>query len=158
MNNILHFLPWIWTVITVLCIIIEAITFSLTTVWFAIGAFVMIFLSLLPIPFVVQILIFTIISLGLLIFTRPIVLKFLKVKGVKTNVDGIIGKSVEVTKDILHNQKGEVKIEGLFWSAKSEDNSEIKVGEECRIIRVEGNTVIVKKDIGNVSTETFAEK
>ncbi len=157
MNNVFHILPWIWTGITVLCIIIEATTFSLTTIWFAAGAFVMIFLSLLPIPLIVQILIFTVISLSLLIFTRPIFLRFFKVKELKTNVDGIIGKSVEVTKDIPHNQKGEVKIEGLFWSAKSEDNTEIKTGEECQILRVEGNTVVIKKNSGNVSNKTIAE-
>ena len=55
---ILDNLPWVWFAVTVLCAGFEALTLGLTTVWFALGALVMVFLSLLPIPPVVQVLLF----------------------------------------------------------------------------------------------------
>ena len=41
-------MPWVWLVLTVVFILIEATTMSLTTIWFACAAFVMVFISLLP--------------------------------------------------------------------------------------------------------------
>ena len=40
---ILAHLQWLWLAVMVLCIVIEAVTFSLTTVWAAVSALFMIF-------------------------------------------------------------------------------------------------------------------
>ena len=44
MGNILttlsNNLPWLWVAVTVICIVIETLTLSLTTIWFAGGALV----------------------------------------------------------------------------------------------------------------------
>lgn len=68
-------LPWLWISITIICIVIETFTMSLTTIWFGISAFVMVFLAFTPMPFIVQLFIFVVISLILLIFTRPLLKK-----------------------------------------------------------------------------------
>ena len=104
----------------------------------------MVFLSMLPLPFSVQILIFLAISAVLLFFTRPIAVKKLKAGREKTNVDSLIGKHAMVTRQIGEFENGEIKINGLFWSARSEDASEIKEGVKCEIVRIEGVHAIVK--------------
>jgi membrane protein implicated in regulation of membrane protease activity len=135
---------WLWAALVIIFALIEVFTFGLTTVWFALAALVMVFLSLLPIPLVFQILIFLCISALLLIVTRPLVVKKLKVGKEKTNVDSLIGRHALVIKAIGEFEKGEVKIGGQIWSAHSEDNSEIKKGTRCEIVRIEGVRAVVR--------------
>jgi len=135
---------WVWVALTVLFAVIEVFTFGLTTVWFAIAALVMVFLSFLPIPLVVQVLIFLAISAVLLFFTRPIAVKKLKIGKEKTNVDSLIGKCALVTKKITEFDSGEVKINGLIWTARTEDGSTLTEGSKCEIERIEGVHAIVK--------------
>jgi membrane protein implicated in regulation of membrane protease activity len=106
-------MPWIWLGLTVILIIIECLTSGLTTIWFAAGSFVMIFISLLKLPIWIQIIIFAAISLLLLIFTRPILVKKIAVKKTPMNAYSIIGKQAVVTKPITEMEKGTVKINGL---------------------------------------------
>lgn len=104
----------------------------------------MIFLGRLPIPFAVQILIFLILSTVLLFLTRPVLIKKMKIGTEKTNSDGLIGKKALVVKQITEFEKGEIKINGNIWSAKSEDSSLISENSQCEILRIEGVTAIVR--------------
>ena len=131
---VLNNLPWFWLAVTVLCIIIEGISMgTLTSIWFGCGAFVMIFLSFLPIPFRWQLLIFVVLSLVLLIFTRPFAVKKLKVKKTPTNSDSLIGKKVLVTEKITELEKGAVKINGVIWTARSENSEGLPKGAEIKV-------------------------
>ncbi|NLM01411.1 MAG: NfeD family protein [Treponema sp.] len=141
----LNNLHWFWFVLTVLFVLTEIFTIGLTTLWFAIGSLLMIFLSFLRIPFWWQILIFLIISSLLLFLTRPLLIKKLKIGKEKTNINALIGKTCLVTKSISKLEKGEAKVNGVLWSAKSEDNSEIPKGSECKIIAINGATLIIQK-------------
>ena len=136
---------WFWVALVIILSLIEVFTLGLTTVWFAIGALVMVFLSFLKIPFSVQFLIFLVISAVLLIFTRPLAIKKLKMGREKTNVDSLAGKHALVIKKITEFDAGEAKINGQVWTARSEDSSEIPEGTKCEIMRVEGVQLIVRK-------------
>ena len=136
---------WLWAALVIVFALIEIFTLGLTTVWFAIAALAMVFLSLLKIPLSVQALIFLAISALLLIFTRPIAVKKFKVGKEKTNVDSLVGKHALVIKAIGEFEKGEVKVSGQIWSARTEDNSDIAEGTKCEVLRVEGVQLIVKE-------------
>ena len=135
---------WIWVALVIIFALIEVFTLGLTTVWFAIAALIMVFLSFIKIPLPVQVLIFLAISALLLIFTRPLAVKKFKIGREKTNVDSLVGKRVLVTKTISEFEKGEVKINGLFWAARSEGNTEIAAGIKCEVLRIEGVHLIVR--------------
>jgi len=135
---------WIWLALTVLFAVIEGLTLGLTTIWFALGALVMIFISFLPIPLVFQIMIFLAISTAFLIFTRPLALKKFKTGKEKTNVDSLIGKNALVTKKITEFEKGEIKLSGQIWSARAEESAILEEGAKCTVIRIEGVQAIVK--------------
>jgi membrane protein implicated in regulation of membrane protease activity len=135
---------WVWVALVILFALIEAFTFGLTTIWFAIAALVMVFLSFLPIPLTAQILIFLAISAALLIFTRPLAIKKFKMGKEKTNVDSLIGKHALVVKTMSEFEKGEVKMNGQIWTAHAEDSSEIKEGTKCEVVRIEGVQAIVR--------------
>lgn len=144
MELLLNYLPWIWLGVAILCLLIEGFTFSLTTVWFAVGAIVMIFLSLTHMPFQWQVLIFLVISLILLIFTRPFAVKKLHVKKTPTNSDALIGKKVIVTERITDLERGAVKLNGVVWTASSENGETIEKGTECSVVDIQGATAVVK--------------
>ena len=141
MNN----LPWFWLGMVIVFTVIEIFTAGLTTIWFAIGSIPMIFLSFLPIPFLYQVLIMLVISIVLLIFTRPFFVKKLNANKEKTNVDALIGKTALVTKKITKFEKGEVKIDGKIWTAKSVSDEDIEEGTEYLLQSIEGVTAIVSK-------------
>jgi membrane protein implicated in regulation of membrane protease activity len=83
-------------------------------------------------------------AIALLVFTRPIAIKKFKVGREKTNVDSLIGQRALVTKAISEFEKGEIKLNGQFWSAHAENNSAITEGSKCVILRIEGVQAIVK--------------
>ncbi|MBQ9238387.1 MAG: NfeD family protein [Treponema sp.] len=136
---------WIWIIVLVICIGIEAATFTLTTIWFAVSAFFMVFLSFLPLSLIWQVLIFLIISLVLLIFTRPIMLKKINIfRQTRTNVDLLIGQKAPLITAVTSFGKGEIKINGTIWNAAGIDGQEIVAGTVCRVCVVQGNTVLVE--------------
>ena len=145
MNFILQNLPWFWLAMAIIFTLIEVFTAGLTTIWFAIGSIPMIFLSFLPIPFLYQVLIMLVISIVLLIFTRPFFVKKLNANKEKTNVDALLGKIALVTKKITKFEKGEVKIDGKIWTAKSVSEEDLEEGTECLLQSIEGVTAIVSK-------------
>ncbi len=139
---------WIWLGIMVACLVTEALTMSLTTIWFAIGALVMIFVSLLPLHIGWQFLIFAVLSLVLMVFTRPFALRVLKLRKTATNSDSLIGKEYILIEDIEPGQKGAVKINGVVWSARAEDTTaKIEKDAKCVVVRIDGATLIVRKSI-----------
>lgn len=142
---ILNNLPWFWVGVMIVCVVIESFTLTLTTLWFSCGAFITIFVSMTPMPFRWQVLIFVVLSCVLLVLTRPLLLK--KMQGRKesrTNVNAVIGLTVPVTKTITQFSKGEVKCNGTYWPAESKDGKKLDEGTVCKIIGVQGNTVTVE--------------
>lgn len=146
MDFIINNLPWFWFALTVIFTLIEIFTVGLTTIWFAIGSLVMIFIANTKITFWSQILIFLILSLLLIIFTRPFVIKKLKIGNTKTNINSLIGSSCIVIKEITPIEKGEVKIFGNIWNAKSIDNKSIHKDKTCKVVNIEGTTLVVQEE------------
>ena len=138
-------LPWVWVAVTIICIVIESLTLSLTTIWFGISSFVLVFLAFTPIPFGAQLFIFVALSLVLLIFTRPVVKKKLNKKQIATNYERIIGQIAVVTKKITVLDKGSVKINGMEWTAAVKEDITLEKGSKCIIEEIAGVTAYVKQ-------------
>ena len=137
-------LPWVWVAVTIICVVIESLTLALTTIWFGISAFVMVFLAFTPLPFVAQVFIFVALAMVLLIFTRPIVKKKLSQKQIATNYERIIGQIAVVTKKITALEKGSVKINGMEWTAAVKEDIILEEGSKCIIEEIAGVTAYVK--------------
>ena len=136
---------WIWLVVAIIFIIIEAITVGLTIIWFAAGALIALILSLFKVPVMAQIIIFLIVSLVLLGTTRKIFVNKLKTGSEKTNVDALIGEEGVVIEEITPFNVGLVKVKGQNWSAAAYDkDSTIPKGETVKVKAIEGVKLIVK--------------
>ena len=138
----------VWLVVLAILLVIEFLTLGLTTVWFAGGALIAFLVSLAGGPLWLQILLFLVISVVLLLFTRPLAVKYLNKNVQKTNVDSIPGQKgiVTVTIDNL-KAEGQVTIRGMEWSARAKDDNIIEKGKVVRVISVEGVKIIVEEDM-----------
>ena len=109
-----------WLAIFIVLLIIEIATMGLTTIWFAGGALIAFCAGLVGFGLGVQIVVFVIVSILLLILTRPIAVKFFNQERQKTNAESLIGQHALVTEDIdTIKAKGQVEICGQIWSAKN---------------------------------------
>jgi len=133
----------VWILLIVTFLIIEALTFNLITIWFAIGALGAFIVSYFINNISLQVTFFALITLLSLVLTRPLVKKWLKIIPEKTNLDAAIGKTALVIKQIDINEFGRVKVNGKEWTAKAEEL--IKEGERVKILGIEGVKLIVKK-------------
>lgn len=138
---------YVWLGILIICIVIEAATLGLTAVWFAFGALITLFISFTSIGVWGQTFIFLLTSSCLLYFTRPISIKYLKIGHTKTNYESLIGKKAIVIEDIDNYQgRGQVKVDGQIWSAKTEAKEVIEKDSKVMINEVVGVKLIVSKE------------
>ena len=114
----------VWLVLLVVLLAIEAVTLGLTTIWFAGGALVAFVLALAGAGLLIQIAVFCVISVILLIFTRPVAAGWLNHGRVRTNAQSLIGETAVVTEEIdnLANS-GQVQVRGQYWMARTEQEN-----------------------------------
>ena len=134
-----------WTVLIVFFIFVEAMTAQLVSIWFALGALSAGVASLFSASVRIQWIIFVAITIITLCATRPIVRKLLKKGANPTNADRNIGKSAVVTEEIDNiNGRGQVRINGATWTARSCDGTIYPVDQIVTVDRIEGVKLIVK--------------
>ena len=135
----------IWLIIFVLLVVIEIATMGLTTIWFAGGTLAAIVADLLGAPILVQLILFVVVSLVLLFFTRPIAVKYFNKDRIKTNIDAYVGKQAIVVSEINNLQGiGRVTVGGVEWAARSTTQEvNFSVGDVVVVEAVEGVKLIV---------------
>lgn len=146
MNEILRTPVFIWLAFMIVFIVVEIITVGLTSIWFAGGAFTALLAALAGFSPVLQTASFFAVSLILLFFTRPFVLKYVKPHNVKTNYEDVIGREVQVTRRIDNRaQTGTAVCNGLEWTARSvDDGIVIEAGETAVAVEIKGVKLFVK--------------
>ena len=112
-------------------------------------------------PFLPQMIIFIVISLVLILFTRPIAMKYFNRDRVKTNAESLIGKQAIVTTQIDNlRATGQVTVSGQEWTARSsEDGTIIPQGAVTEVLAINGVKLIVREVIKRQpeKTETPAQ-
>lgn len=136
-----------WLVVLAVLLVIEAVTAGLTTIWFAGGALVAAVSAYFDAGLLLQIGIFLVVSIVLLIFTRPLAVKYMSKDLEKTNVNSLIGKKAVVTKEINNlAQSGQVRINDVEWMARTfSDEDKITENSIVVIEEIHGVTLYVKE-------------
>lgn len=134
---------WTWFLIGVVFLWIEAISFGLISIWFAVGAFVAMFFTHLPMDF--QFYIFIVVSGFSLLVIRKIALLHLKGKG--KELDRITKKKVKIENLELRGNENIyiVRLDGKIWEAICKETLEI--GEIAEVEKIVGNKLILSKII-----------
>ncbi|HJA37299.1 MAG TPA: NfeD family protein [Firmicutes bacterium] len=135
----------IWLIAVVVFVVAEAATLGLTSIWFACGSLLAMVAALLDVSIWGQLLVFILGSALLLASTRKWVSK-LKLGRVKTNADRIIGQQAVVIQTIDNQAaKGQVRVGGQVWTARSVEDEPILAGTQVEVVQITGVKVIVKK-------------
>ena len=148
----------LWLILLIVLLVIEAITVALVSIWFAGGALVALLVALLHAPMGLQVILFLVVSLVLLFFTRPIAVKYFNKDRVKTNAESLIGKQAIVISEIDNLQGiGQATVGGQQWSARSvTDGVTIPVGAVVEIEAIKGVKLMVR-DITATVEKTVAK-
>lgn len=133
-----------WFAACLFLIFVEISTVNLVSIWFAIGAFFSMLLAIFVDNFLIQLLVFIVVSIISLLITKPLVNKFKKNDVEPTNVDRVIGKKAEVIKKITLDEYGEVKVLGSIWTATSD--TVLNVSDKAVVKKIDGVKLVVEKE------------
>ena len=135
----------IWFGVMLAFLVVEAsCPIHLVSIWFAAGSLVAMIAAALGAEVWLQIVLFVVVSAVLLISLWPFTRKVLKPRLVKTNVDAVIGQKGHVTEAIDNvDATGQVKLGGMYWTARSASGQNIEKGALVQVERVEGVKVFV---------------
>ncbi len=141
---IVNNMPWFWLAIAILMTVVEGLTLGLTTVWLAIAGLVCMILAFFIPSVTLQIIVFLVLSIVMLVFTRPFAVKKLKLGRERTNADRLVGMKGIVLKQVKRDEPGQVKVGGQIWTARPDSADRIfEQDQEVRILKIEGVTLIV---------------
>ena len=143
----------IWLVLMVVFLVVEAACpIHLVSIWFAAGSLIAMFATMLGAQLWLQITLFLLVSGGLLVCLWPFVRRFLNPGRSATNVDSVIGAQGYVTAPIDNiSATGQVKLGGMFWTARSTAGQNIPEGTLVRVDKIEGVKVFVSEVKSEVS-------
>ena len=135
-----------WAILSGIMAILEIIIPGLVTIWFALSALIVMFLSNFIGDSLIQFLIFAVLSIIFLIFTRPVLRKYIELQR-KTNFDSSMkGMDVKVERVVdarKAEKEYEVKFKGSIWTGVSEEI--LSNGEIVKIKGFKGNKIILER-------------
>lgn len=126
----------VWLAIIIILAVLEAMTVSLTTIWFVASGLVALVISFFTDSYLIQFGAFVLIGVILLITTKPLLNKTIKPKKSATNAERVLEMQGLVTEKISKNHNGEVKVDGKRWTAYSDET--IEVGSTVNILKING--------------------
>lgn len=136
-----------WAILSGIMAILEIIIPGLVTIWFALSALIVMFLSNFIGDSLIQFLIFAVLSIIFLIFTRPVLRKYIELQR-KTDFDSSMkGMDVKVERVVdarKAEKEYEVKFKGSIWTGVSEEM--LSSGEVVKIKGFRGNKIILEKN------------
>lgn len=148
---LLEGMVFVWLFIIVAAIVLEASTVSLVSIWFIPSACVSMILALCDVKVWIQLTVFFALFFLLMLILKPVFKKNMGIKIVPTNADTLIGMQAVVTEQIdnLH-AKGQVKIRGQVWTARSANENIIYEADEVvTVVAIEGVKLICTHTAAN---------
>ncbi len=137
-----------WIILMIIFSVFEASTVALLSVWFAAGALFAAIAAALGASFTVQVIVFVLVSIAFLAIGwrfRDRIWIARKHK-TATNTDRLIGKEAVVLIPIDNiSGRGQVKVEGNIWSARSVDDAEINEGDYVLVKAIAGSKLVVER-------------
>ena len=135
----------VWLIAMIVLLVIEGIVPGLVSIWFAAGALIALLSALFGAPLWMQVMWFLLVSIVLLVLTRPLAKKYVNSRVTATNADRLIGMDCLVTEDVDNLRgTGAVTVDGKTWTARMADqDSKALKGTIVRAVRIEGVRLIV---------------
>lgn len=135
-----------WLVALVALAVLEGVTVTLVSLWFALGALAALITSFFVDNIWVQFAVFLVVSLATLLVIRPLTRRYVTPSQVATNADRAVGAEGIVIQAIDNRKaQGQVTVSGAVWTARSESEEVIPQGAQVRVLRIEGVKLIVTR-------------
>lgn len=135
-----------WLIALVALAVLEGVTVTLVSLWFALGALAALITSFFVDNIWVQFAVFLVVSLATLLVIRPLTRRYVTPSQVATNADRAVGAEGIVIQAIDNRKaQGQVTVSGAVWTARSESEEVIPQGAQVRVLRIEGVKLIVTR-------------
>ncbi len=134
----------LWLLAGIVLDILEIFIPGFIPACFGFGCFAAAIAAALDFGLTVQIAVFTATTFIVFLSIRPVFLKLLSKNSpaVATNIERLVGMT-GLALDEVSGLQGLVKLEGEVWNSRSEDGRRLPPGTRVRVLRVEGNKLIV---------------
>lgn len=144
--------PIFWLIAAVGFLVLEGMTFSMVSVWFAAGSAAALLSCLFHPPFKVQAVVFMVVSVLCLAAFKPLTQR-LRQKPTPTNGDRSLGREAKVLTPVSAEETGRVRLDGVDWNARcATPGDTLAPGQSCRVAEIHSTLLIVEP----VLTETAA--
>lgn len=140
----------LWAILAIVFTIVEICTIQLVSIWFSVSALLTMILSIVfdDMPFISQVAVFVISSIIFLSISLPFLIRRSKKPYTATNSELDVGKTAQVIEEInINKNSGRVTLNGVDWSAASENDDIIQKDSIVIITAVKGAKLIVRKKI-----------
>lgn len=139
---------YVWIGVIVAAIVLEMLTDQIIAIWFMPSAIICAILDLCGVPLPWQLLVFLLLSVAGIVLSRTVLKKHFNFTKTATNVEAVVGEKCVVIERIdNYAGRGQAKVRGQIWSARSVDDEEtFEEGEILRVVAVEGVKLICKKN------------
>lgn len=137
---------WIlWLVLFLGLAAVETLTLDLLFLMLSVGALAALVATFVGAGFVLQIVVFAVVSLLMILLVRPVAVRHLR-KGPRdqlNNIDRLVGASAVALEPVTAHS-GTVKIGGDTWTARSSDGAALPAGTRLSVARIDGATAVVE--------------
>lgn len=137
---------WIWIVLGLALLLGEIVTpGGFYLLFFGIGAVVVGCLAGFAVagPAWFQVILFLILSVLALWLFRERLLQATR-RETTDHVDSLIGETAVLMEEIPRNGIGKAEMRGTSWSARNVGEKVLARGERCKVVRVDGLTILVR--------------
>jgi membrane protein implicated in regulation of membrane protease activity len=140
---------WHWLVIGLILVALEmAASGGFYVIFFGIAALAIAGLHVLNAagPVWVQLLLFSLISVGSLVFFRGRFLKWMQLDQPGRDVDTMVGETAVPLEDIAAGAVGRAELRGSVWSARNQDSATLARGQRCTVVDVDRLMIFLKPE------------
>ena len=144
--------PIFWLIAAVGFLVLEGMTFSMVSVWFAAGSAAALLSCLFHPPFKVQAVVFIVVSVLCLAAFKPLTQR-LRQKPTPTNGDRSLGREAKVLTPVSAEEMGRVRLDGVDWNARcATPGDTLAPGQSCRVTEIHSTLLIVEPVLTESST------
>lgn len=136
----------VWLILVIAFVVIEIATVGLTCIWFAGGSLAGMLLSMLNVDTLWQVIGAIVVTVVLLVFTRPFVVKYVTQKQAKTNYEQLIGQTICIQETVDNlAQTGSALVNGQEWTVRAANETVLQVGTIAKIVEISGVKLMVEQ-------------
>lgn len=144
--------PIFWLIAAVGFLVLEGMTFSMVSIWFAAGSAAALLSCLFHPPFKVQAVVFMVVSVLCLAAFKPLTQR-LRQKPTPTNGDRSLGREAKVLTPVSAEETGRVRLDGVDWNARcATPGDTLAPGQSCRVTEIHSTLLIVEPVLTESST------